>query len=305
MTLTRPIQIRREGRRSDDAVKEIEIAFFYVIQGVLLMRLTRLALLFAGVFTVASCKEAEITRPNIPPTAVVRYINALSDTGSVDIRMIDQVDFSAYGIPVAFRGGTAYQLVEAKTRHIRVFPTSLNASVTSQIIHDTTIAFTAGTRVTLLLTGSARSKTARFVVITDNTDPPAAGQIGVRLVNASTGAVNGYAVTAVGDAITGTPAFANVAPLTASAYINRNAGAVAVRATDVGSTTANASVAGPAAPAPAPGDVFPAAGVTSAFTRLSAYYFPRGVAGSPQNAVTAASIVWFVDRNPCDTGTSC
>lgn len=269
------------------------------------MRLTRLALFFAGVFTLVSCKEAEITRPNIPPTAVVRYINALADTGSVDIRMVDQVDFSAYGIPVAFRGGTAYQLVEAKTRHIRVFPTSLNINVTSQVIHDTTIAFTAGTRVTLLLTGSARSKTARFVVITDNIDAPPAGQISVRMVNASTGAVNGYIVAAPADPIAGTPAFANVAPLTTSAYINRPTGAVAVRATDVGSTTANASVAGPPAPAPAPGDVFPAAGVTSAFTKLSAYYFPRGVAGSPQNAVATASIVWFVDRNPCDTGNSC
>lgn len=269
------------------------------------MRLTRLALCVGGVFAFVGCESAQVTRATIPPTAAVRYINALSDTGSVDIRMVDQVDFSAYAIPLAFRAGTAYQLAEAKTRHIRVFPTSLNANITSQIIHDTTIALTAGTRVTLLLTGSARSKTARFIVITDNADAPAAGQISVRLVNASTGAVNGYAVNAVGDPIAGTPAFANVAPLAASTYINRTAGAAAVRATDVGSTTANASTAGPTAPAPAAGDVFPAAGVNSAFSKFSAYYFPRGVAGSAQNAVTTPTIVWFVDRNPCDPGNTC
>lgn len=264
------------------------------------MRLTRLVLLFAGVFTVNACSENEVTTPNVPPTADVRYINALTDTGSVDVRMIDQVDFSAYATPLAFRAGTAYQPVEAKARRIRVFPTSLNAAVTSQIIHDTTISFTADTRVTLLLTGSARAKTVRWVVITDNVDAPPAGQISVRMVNASTGAVNGYLVNATGDAIAGTPTFSNVAGLGTSAYVNRNAGSAAVRSTDVGSTTATASTAGPNAPSSLPGDVFPAAGVNSVGTKFSAYYFPRGVAGSAQNGVSAPSIIWFVDRNPCD-----
>ncbi len=267
------------------------------------MRLTRLVLLFAGVFGMNACSEDEVTTPTFPPIAAVRYINALTDTGSVDVRMIDQVDFSAYAAPLAFRAGTAYQPVEAKSRRIRVFPTSLNPAITSQIIHDTTISFTAGTRVTLLLTGSARAKTVRWVMINDNIDAPPAGQISVRMVNASTGAVNGYLVTTTSDAITGTPAFSNVAGLNASAYANRNAGAAAVRATDVGSTTATASTAGPNAPSSLPGDVFPAAGVNSAGTKFSAYYFPRGVAGSAQNAVTTPSVIWFVDRNPCDAAT--
>lgn len=269
------------------------------------MRLTRLALLIAGLSTLSACGSDDISSPNLPPTASVRFINAVTDTGSVDIAMIDQVDLAPYAKPLAFRAGTAYQLAEAKARRIRVFPTSLNAAVTSQFMHDTTITFTAGEKVTLLLTGSARARTVRFVVIPDNPEAPPAGQISARLVNASGAPVNGYVVTTVADPITGAPAFGSVAPLTASPYINRPTGAAALRATDVGSTTATASLAGPAAPAPLPGDVFPAAGVGNAGTKFSVYFFPRGVAGSPQNAVTAPSVVWFVDRNPCDVGSTC
>lgn len=270
------------------------------------MRLSRLALCLVGLVGLSACSSDEVTTTTLPPNASVRFINALTDTGSVDIRMVDQVEFSAVANNLAFRAGTAYQPTAVKSgRHIRVFPTSTNIAVTQQIIADTTITLTAGQRVTLLLTGSARAKTVRFITIVDNFDPPASGQIGVRFVNASTGATNGYLVTGATDAISGTPAFPNVGALATSAYVSRTAGPAAVRATDAGSTTVNASAAGPTAAAPLPGDVFPAAGVNSAGTKFSVYYFPRGVAGSPQNAVTTATVVWFVDRNPCDTGASC
>jgi hypothetical protein len=270
------------------------------------MRLTRLAICLVGLVGLYACSSDDITTTTLPANASVRFINALTDTGSVDIRMVDQVEFSAVANNLPFRGGTAYQPTEVNAgRHIRVFPSSTNILVTQQIIADTTITLTAGQRVTLLLTGSARAKTVKFITIVDNIDAPASGQIGVRLVNASSGTVNGYLVNAVGDAITGTPAFSNVASLSTSAYVGRTAGNAAVRATDVGSTTPNASTAGPTAAASLPGDVFPASGVNTAGTKFSVYYFPRGVAGSPQNGVTTASLVWFVDRNPCDAGSSC
>jgi Domain of unknown function (DUF4397) len=265
------------------------------------MRLSRLVWLGVGIFAVSACSSATVTDTTLPPNASVRIINAVADTGAVDVRMVDQVDFSAHADNLGFRAGTVYQTTEAKARHIRVFPTSTNISITSQVLHDTTITFTAGSRVTALLTGSARAKTLHFVIISDATDPPPSGQIGVRMVNASSGAVAGYLVTAVGDPLPASATFSSVAPLAASAYVNRATGAAAIRATDAGSVTVNASVAGPPAPATIVG-AFPGAGVTSAGTLFSVYYFPRGVAGSPQNSITTAGLVWFVDRNPCDAG---
>ena len=78
-------------------------------------------------------------------------------------------------------------------------------------------------------------------------------------------------------------AASNVGFAAQSPYVSRTTGKAAVRVTDVGSTTVNASTRGPVATVLAGAN--PAAGVNSAGTRFSVYYFPRGVAGSPQNAV--------------------
>lgn len=265
------------------------------------MRLSRLGLIGMGLLAVNACSDSEtVTETTLPSNASVRFINALADTGSVDIRMIDQIEFNAFANNLGFRAGTVYQITEAKARHIRVFPGfSIDPTVASQVLHDTTLTLTAGTRVTLLLTGSARAKTVHFVAITDETAAPAAGTIGVRMVNTSSGAVSGYLVNLVADPLPGTPTFSSVGALGTSGYVARPTGVAALRATDPGSATVNASTAGPAAPAPIVG-AFPAAGVTTAGTLFSVYYFPRGVAGSLQNALTTPALVWFVDRNPCD-----
>ena len=280
------------------------------------MRLNRFIFVGLTIAVLYGCGKDTTAAITPPPNATVRYVNAVADTGSVDIGMIDQVEWSANAKPLAFRAGSAYQVTDAThPRVIRVFPTSTNAAITSQILHEETITFTPGSRVTLLLTGSARAGTLTFVQINDDITPPPSGQISVRAVNASTGAIDAYIVPRTSTAISGTPSFTNVAPLTASAYVDRAAiptnatGAatdtVAVRATAAGSTTVTASAQGPAAPASPPGDVFAAAGVNSQATKFSVYYFPRGVAGSPQNALTTPALVWFVDRNPCDPGRTC
>lgn len=262
------------------------------------MRLTRIATLCIGLGLIAACSEDKVSAPTLPPLAGVRFINAVADTGAVDIRMIDQVEYTPTASALQFRSGTEHQPAEAKARHIRVFPTSTNQAVTQNFLLDTTITISANTRVTLLLTGSARAKTLKFVTITDDVSAPAAGTIGVRLVNAGTGAVNGYLVAATTDPIADPAAASNVGVLGQSPYVSRSVGNAAMRVTDVGSTTVNASTAGPVATVLSGAN--PAAGVNSAGTRFSVYYFPRGVAGSPQNAVTTPTVTWFVDRNPAD-----
>jgi Domain of unknown function (DUF4397) len=269
------------------------------------MRLNRFIFLGLGMMGLYACGSDTTGVVTPPPNASVRYVNALADTGSVDIGMIDQTQWSANAKPLAFRAASAFQVTDAtKPRHIRVFPTSTNPAVTSQIIDDETITFTPGTRVTLLLTGSARAQTAHFVTISDDITPPAAGQIAVRFVNASTGAVDAYLTDTTTTPLPGTPTFANVGSTQASAYVARPTGRVAAQSTDAGSATVTATRAGANAPPSQPGDVFPAAGVNSQYTKFSVYYFPRGVAGSPQTATTPG-LVWFVDRNPCDAGITC
>jgi hypothetical protein len=264
------------------------------------MRASRFLLLCASLAALTACDDSDVSSPSRPPLAGVRYINALSDTTSVDIRMIDQIEWSAVANNLAFTAGTEHQATEAKARHIRVFAflsSNPNIDNVSKQLLDTTITFTANANVTLLLTGSARARTVRFVTIDDNPPSAAAGQIAVRAVNASTGAVDAYFVAAPTDPITGTPSAANIGAQAASTYVTRTTGNVALRVTDRGSTTANASVAGPTAPVGATGTL-PAAGVNTGGSAFSVYYFPRGVAGSPQNAIATPSIVWFVDRVP-------
>jgi len=260
------------------------------------MRFSRLVLLSLVVGVAAACDSDKVTTPSTPPHSDMRYISAVSDTGAVDIRFIDQIDLSPFANTLAFRAGTAYQPVEAKARRLRVFPTSLNIAITQQILLDTTITIPEGQRITLLLTGPSRTAgQLKFVMISDDAQAPAAGQIGVRTINASTAPVSAYLVDTTTSALPGTATFANVASYAATPYTGRAIGRAALRFTDVGSATVTASVNGPTTPAAIIG-ALPAAGLQSAGTVFSVYYFPKARAGS----VSAPGAVWFVDRNPCD-----
>jgi len=137
-------------------------------------------------------------------------------------------------------------------------------------------------------------------VITDDAPAAAGGQIALRAVNASTGAIDAYVVTAPTDAATPPATAANISAFGASAYVSRAVGNAAVRVAPAGSATVSASAAGPTAAAPVSGQL-PAAAVNSAGTAFSVYFFPRSVAGTsaPQTAAfNAAAVVWFVDRVP-------
>ena len=264
------------------------------------MRLSRLVLLSLATVAMAACdKKNEVTTTEFPPLAYTRIINAVPDTGGLDMRAIDQVEFSPVANNLAFRTSTPYFQTEAGVRHFRIFPTSKDINVTSQIISDVTVTLPATGRFTLLIAGSARANTVNLWVIDDNAPVPAAGQVGVRLVNASGGIVDAYAVATATTAVSGTPAIANVGFLTTSPYLLRPTGSVAFRVTDAGTTSVRASAAAPASPAVLPGQ-FPAAGISSEGTAFSAYYFSAGAAGSANASLSTPGIVWFVDRNPCD-----
>jgi len=183
-----------------------------------------------------------------------------------------------------------------------LFPYTTLFRSTSHVMADVSVTLPANSRLTLLVAGSARAGTLQLWVINDASTPPPAGQIGFRMINTATGQVNGYVSAGPTDPLPGSPTFPGVLALAPTAYMNRAAGTVALQVTDVGSNAVNASAAGPPAPATLAGE-FPAAGVTSAGTMFSAYYFPASLAGStaPQTPpYLVPAIIWFVDRNPCD-----
>lgn len=277
------------------------------------MRLSRLVALFAGVGALAGCGSDKVTDPSFPPLAGVRFINSVNDTTGLDIRAIDQVQFSPVANGLAYRGATEYQPTEAKDRHFRVFVASQNQAIASNPIDDETVTFAANSRYTLLLTGSARTPgSVKFTVINDDAAPiPSGNNIALRTGNRSAIAIDNYIVDSTNTPIAGAPTIANVAAGALSAYITRATGKQAARVTPAGSATVSASTQGPPAPA-TPVGAIAAAGVTSPGSAFTIFYYPAGVPGSPlapaagtgncAGASPAATcnptVVWYVDRQP-------
>ena len=275
------------------------------------MRVRYLLLPLAFVALGACSKDDGVSVNARPPLGGVRFINAVPDGGAVDIRMVDQVEWSAssvttsanYGLP--FRAGTIHWPTEAKARHIRVFPTDSSINVTSTILVDTTITIEANKNVTLLLVGSRVANNLRFVVLEDMPPALSGQQIAVRTVNASMagqvpGAVDGYVVATPTTPLPASPSFANVGQLTVSPYVVRDTGSFAVRATETANTATVWSAAAPAG-APASGLIGATAGARGAGSALSAFVFPRSTAGTaaPQTAAfTAPAVVFFADKIP-------
>lgn len=273
------------------------------------MRLTHL--LPIVLLALAACHDDGVSVNERPPLGGVRFINAVPDGGPVDIRMIDQVEWSANSVSgnanccgLTFRAGTIHWATEAKARHIRVFPSDSSIAITSQILHDTTITIEANKNVTLMLVGSrAAGGRVSFVMIDDNPGTVAANQIATRLVNASsTGQVpataTGYITATATTALPATATFPTVAPRSASAYVLRSTGAFAFQTTAAGDNTTIWSAVAPTG-APADGLVGATAGATGGGSAFSAYLFPRSVAGSgAPTAFTTPGLVYFVDLIP-------
>lgn len=276
------------------------------------MRLSHL--LPIALLAFAACHDDGVTVHARPPLGGVRFINAVPDGGPVDIRMVDQVEWSASSVSgnasccgLAFRQGTFHYATEAKARHIRVFPTDSSIAVTSQILHDTTITIVANKNITLMLVGSqAANGKVHFVQIDDDPGAVPNNKVAVRVVNASqAGTVpapaDAYILTdTASTALPASPAFPAVAALTAAPYVQRDPGAFAVRATAAGNTATSWGTIAPAGAA-ANGLIGAAAGYLGTGSAISAYIFPRSVAGSkaPQSAAFQnPAVVFFVDLIP-------
>jgi hypothetical protein len=279
------------------------------------MRFPRFFLALLPVVAAAACSDISgkaVTASN-PPLAYIRYFNAVGDTLPLDFRPIDQVEYSTPFLAVPYRaiGIGNYQGYQAGSRHIRVFPNSLDFATTSSILVDTTMALTAGTYYTVLHTGYARAGVTPkqgLLVLTD-VFPAAGSNIALRVINVGPdlGSVDVYLTTAATDPLPATPTFAGVSFKSASAYITRAPGAMVMRvyaagttATPLMTTTAAAGTVGTATANPVPGS-----GVAG--TVFTALIYSKAVLGSTASVTagtgvnTAPSAFFWVDKLPAIT----
>jgi hypothetical protein len=254
----------------------------------------------------------------------VRFVNAVVDTGTVDLRFVDEVENLPTLLNVAFRGTSGfYQRVKPGARPTRVFPSSSDVNLTKIMLVDTNLTLQADTRHTLVYAGRARAGTpaaesARLAVIQDPAAPtPPANQIAIKVLHAAvgTGNVDVYIVP-VASATAATPAdFAtnnagvvrNVSYLAQSNYVNvpvrpTTAGALyRLVVTAAGSTTPlfaatpnQPGIAAPAAGTPGHGTVGAQPGVQIAGSVLTAVVAPGSVAGSRQSTTANQSPTVFM-----------
>lgn len=275
-------------------------------------RIYQLSMLCLAAAVVNACApETDFTSPVIP-TAGVRFLNFVPDTGAVDFRPVDIVENSQF-YAVGFRSTTLafYKNARAGSRHFRVFmsvgpfSSSLTAeqqiAIASTVMADTTFTLEEGHRYTFVLWGFSRTGSnphMKLSIIDDNPADPGA-QVALRLVNAAVGLgpIDGRYYPSTGTA-PGTPTWAGVAEQTASAYVATNTGPIKYNVTPAGSGTAlftdPTALAGSAATV----DLEALPGTTVAGSAVSGFVVPRSVAGSSATNFTSPSTIFLWDRRP-------
>jgi hypothetical protein len=270
---------------------------------------------------IGACNNPDevISTENIP-TAGVRFINAVPDTGGaygLDFRFVDLPESNAQ-FRVPFRNNPAtsgsgtsavtastqiqYKPARAGARHFRIFLSDSLQAVASTVLKDTTINIEAGKNYSVMLWGNARSTGADKMKLSvwEEAVPDPGTNVALRVINATTSPIDASQYVSTGSA-PATPTWANVAPLTASTYATPAPAQFRFNVKTAGGGTALFSDALALIGTAATPDIEALPGTTIAGSAVTAIVFPRSVAGSkaPQGTsfqVPAVSFMW--DRRP-------
>lgn len=274
------------------------------------MRVTRIGLALVGALLAVGCDKDDgpFFAPQVP-LAYTRFINAIPDTVSADFRFVDLLEYSPFAVQLPYRSFTPYQGTAPGARHLKVFTNPGGDSIylrhVTGVLADETPTFEAGKYYTLVAVGFSRAGSTPAVRLQVYEDPiPDAGSsVAFRVVNLGTGlgSVNVGVTAASTDAIPGTPTFSNVAYLGASAYVTRSTGNAWFRVQD-GTAAEIVAGNGRQAPTGAAGDplnnLTTIGGSGQAGSVVTAYVFPRSVAGSKAPSVATPTLVFTVDKHP-------
>ena len=129
-------------------------------------RLVQLSMLCFVAGVAGACSPDEVVTTENIPTAGVRFINAVPDTGVVDFRFIDALENLPTFLAVPFRASSGmYQPVSPGTRPVRVFVNSNDPVAAQRMLIDTTITLTAGARYTMIRGACARKNPGDYVCV--------------------------------------------------------------------------------------------------------------------------------------------
>jgi hypothetical protein len=279
--------------------------------------------LAAGV--VSACKPEEVITDPAIPTAGVRFINAVPDTGAafgMDFRFIDLVENSDQ-FRITFRnnpqssgGVTAsaaiqYKAAKAGSRHFRIFLDDTLQNVASTVLKDSTVTLESTHNYTFLLWGNARSTGSdkmRLTVIDENAPDPGS-QVALRVINATGAPIDAsqYASTAV---VPASPTWANLGAYSISSYVLtapnqikfnvRPAGAATTLFADqlalIGQPVGTASAASNGCTVGVDCEAIP--GTTVPGSAVTLIVFPPSVAGSKAASFTTPGSTFMWDRRP-------
>ena len=289
-------------------------------------RIFELSVLCVAAGIVSACKPSEVISSPTPPTAGVRFINAVPDTsggGGLDFRFVDLVENSAaFGItfrnnPLTASGVTAssliqYKAAQAGARHFRIFLNDTIQTVAQTVLKDSTANLEAGHDYTFLLWGNARSTSGagkmELKVLDENVADPGSN-VALRVIN-TTGSAIDVSYYNQGSTVPTTPAWANVGPYSISSYKTVSPNKIMFHVTPAGGTTTLFSdalaIIGEPVGTSTNGctvgvdcDVTP--GTTVPGSAVTLIVFPASVTGAktPQTTafkVPASSFMW--DRRP-------
>jgi len=275
-----------------------------------IMQLATLCLVVGG---ASACKPDEVISTENIPTAGLRFINAVPDTGAafgLDFRFVDMVESNAH-FRIGFRnnpqtsggvtGSTAaqYKNTRAGQRHFRIFLSDSSQTVATVVIKDSTLNLEGGKLYTALLWGNARSSGAdrmRLTVIEENVADPGAN-VAVRVINTTGSAIDVRQYTSGGTPPTAAT-WANVAPYSVSTYVTRAPGQVRYNVQPAGGGTALFADALALIGAAASVDIEALPGTTIAGSAVTAWVFPPSVAGSRAAQFSTAGMTFTWDRRP-------
>jgi hypothetical protein len=276
-------------------------------------RIFQLSALCLAAGVVSACNPDQVVETEDIPTAGLRFINAVPDTIAMDFRFVDIVESNAH-FKIGFRNNPVtsanvtsstqiqYKNTRAGQRHFRVFLNDTLQSVASTVLKDSTLTIEAGKLYTVIMWGNARTGSnpgMRLTVIQD-TPPDPGAQVALRVINTTSSAIDVRQYPATGTVPTAAT-WANVAPLSVSSYVLAPAGQIRYNVQPAGGGTPLFADALALIGSPATVDIEALPGTSVAGSAVTAFIFPRSVAGSkaPQAAAFLTPGVSFAwDRRP-------
>jgi hypothetical protein len=285
-----------------------------------IMRTWKLFAAILPVAVLAACDDDGVSVQGPPEAqAVVRFVNAAVDTGTVDLRFVDQVENLPTLMGVPFQGHSGgYQRTAPGTRPARVFPSSSDINLTSIRLIDTDVALSADARYTFVYAGRASAGAPageghQLAVISEpfTMPTPPSDQIALQALHTVVGAGNvDVYVVAVDSSAAPTPAdwaTNNAAVIANVAYLEKGADYVNVPALDspelyrfivtaAGTTTPifSATPNQPGSAAPAGASYGPTPGVRIAGSVLTAVVAPGSTPGTRQSTAANQSPTVFL-----------